>query len=138
VAQACLLALYELHLLAGDATKRLPPPRHAAGTPTSEAVERAFADLEAALEGIAYFGTRNRELVMRSVRSLLFRAEPDARELLMLRTMSIEVLRTIERESRLAVRAALAAAGLDSSPPPALATATQTPDGGTDAPETPG
>jgi tRNA/rRNA methyltransferase/tRNA (cytidine32/uridine32-2'-O)-methyltransferase len=49
---------------------------------------------------------------MRSVRSLLFRAEPDARELLMLRTMSIEVLRTIERESRLAVRAALAAAGV--------------------------
>ena len=138
VAQACLLALYELHLLAGDATKRLPPPRHAAGTPTSEAVERAFADLEAALEGIAYFGTRNRELVMRSVRSLLFRAEPDARELLMLRTMSIEVLRTIERESRLAVRAALAAAGVDEAPPSASARSAQAPDGGTGAPETPG
>jgi tRNA/rRNA methyltransferase/tRNA (cytidine32/uridine32-2'-O)-methyltransferase len=92
VAQACLLALYELHLLAGDATRRLPPPRHAAGTPPSEAVERAFADIEAALEAIAYFETRNRELVM-------------------LRTMSIEVLRTIERESRRAVREALAASG---------------------------
>jgi TrmH family RNA methyltransferase len=111
VAQACLLALYELHLLAGDATRRLPPPRHAAGTPPSEAVERAFADIEAALEAIAYFETRNRELVMRTVRSLLFRAEPDARELVMLRTMSIEVLRTIERESRRAVREALAASG---------------------------
>lgn len=74
-------------------------------------MERAFADMEAALEAIAYFETRNRELVMRTVRSLLFRAEPDARELVMLRTMSIEVLRTIERESRRAVREALAAAG---------------------------
>jgi tRNA/rRNA methyltransferase/tRNA (cytidine32/uridine32-2'-O)-methyltransferase len=75
---------------------------------------------------------------MRSVRSLLFRAEPDARELLMLRTMSIEVLRTIERESRLAVRAALAAAGVDEAPPSASARSAQAPDGGTGAPETPG
>lgn len=108
VAQACLLALYELHIQAGDATKRIPPPRHAAGAPTKEMMEQTFADMRNALEAIAYFKTRNEELIMRTMRSLVFRANPDSRELLMLRTASIEVLRTIERETRLAVERALA------------------------------
>lgn len=108
VAQACLLALYELHIQAGDATKRIPAPRHATGAPTKEAMEQTFADMRNALEAIAYFKTRNEELIMRAMRSLVFRANPDGRELLMLRTASIEVLRTIERESRLAVERALA------------------------------
>ncbi len=109
VAQACLLALYELHLLAGDSTRRLQSPRHATGAPSKEDYERTFNDIKRALEAIAYFRTRNEELIMRSFRSLVFRARPDGRELLMIRTASIEVLRTIERESRLAVVRALAA-----------------------------
>ncbi|MFN9795322.1 MAG: RNA methyltransferase [Gemmatimonas sp.] len=112
VAQACLLGLYEVHLLAGDATKKLPAPRHAAGAPDKSQLERTFADMEAALNAIAYFKTRNEELIMRAFRSLVFRASPEARELLMLRTASIEVLRTIEREVRLSVTAALVAQGV--------------------------
>jgi len=113
VAQACLLGLYEMHLLAGDSTKRLPPPRHAAGAPQKAQVERTFEDMGAALNAIAYFKTRNEELIMRAFRSVLFRANPDSRELLMVRTASIEVLRTIEREVRYAVRDALIAQGVD-------------------------
>lgn len=116
VAQACLLGLYELHLLAGDATKKIPPPRHAKGTPTKEELERTFDDMRNALDAIAYFKTRNEELMMRTFRSLVFRASPDQRELLILRTASIEVLRTIERESRVAVQQALAAASAPSPP----------------------
>jgi len=108
VAQACLLALYELHLGAGDVTKRLAGPKRAAGTPTMQEYEQTFADAQQALDAIAYFKTRNSELIMRTVRSLVFRAAPDARELLLVRTAALEVLRTIERESRLAVEAALA------------------------------
>ena len=108
VAQACLLALYELHLQAGDVTKRIAGPKRAAGEPTMQEYEQTFADAASALDAIAYFKTRNPELVMRSVRSLVFRAAPDARELLLLRTAAIEVLRTIERESRNAVTVALA------------------------------
>jgi tRNA/rRNA methyltransferase/tRNA (cytidine32/uridine32-2'-O)-methyltransferase len=107
VAQACLLSLYELHLLAGDATRKLQKPRHDKGTPTNEAYERTFTDVRNALDAIAYFKTRNEALMMRTMRSLVFRANPDVRELLLLRTASIEVLRTIERESRLAVQRAL-------------------------------
>jgi hypothetical protein len=97
VAQACLLALYELHLQVGDVTKRLAGPKHAAGTPSMQEFEQTFADATAALDAIAYFKTRNPELVMRTVRSLVFRAAPDVRELLLVRTAAIEVLRTIER-----------------------------------------
>ncbi len=107
IAQACLVALYELHLHAADATRWIAAPKHATAPPTMQELEQTFADAEAALAAIAYFKTRNSELVMRSLRSLVFRAAPDARELLLLRTASIEVLRTIERETRLAVARAL-------------------------------
>ncbi len=108
IAQACLLALYECHLLAGDATKKLAGPKHAAGAPTMQEFELTFQDAAKALEALAYFKTRNAEHIMRALRAIVFRAEPDQKELLLLRTASIEVLRTIERESRLAVQRALA------------------------------
>lgn len=104
LAQAVLVGLYELHVAAGDATRRLGKPRKAAAPPTSEEMERTFADVERALRSIAYFKTRNPELIMRSVRSLVFRATPDGRELTMLRTAAIEVLRTLEREQRALLR----------------------------------
>ena len=108
VAQACLVALYELHTQAGDATKKIAAPKKAAAPPSMHDLELAFKDIEAALAALAYFKTRNSEHIMRAVRSLTYRASPDARELLLLRTAGIEVLRTIERESRLAVARALA------------------------------
>ncbi len=107
VAQACLLALYELHLRAGDATKKIAPAKKTAPQPLMAELEQTFADAQAALEAIAYFRTRNPELVMRTLRSLVYRAKPDLRELMLLRASSIEVLRTIERETRLAVTNAL-------------------------------
>lgn len=124
VAQACLLALYELHLQAGDVTKRIAGPKHAAGTPSMSEYELTFADATKALEAMAYFKTRNSELIMRVVRSLVFRAAPDARELLLVRTAAIEVLRTIERESRLAVKAALAEVHANANADPHSASST--------------
>jgi TrmH family RNA methyltransferase len=105
IAQAALVGMYELHVAAGDVTRRLGKPRKATAPPTSAESERTFADVESALRALAYFKTRNAELIMRSIRSLVFRAAPDARELTMLRTASIEVLRTIEREKRGLLRA---------------------------------
>jgi tRNA/rRNA methyltransferase/tRNA (cytidine32/uridine32-2'-O)-methyltransferase len=97
LAQAVLLAAYELHLAAADATRRLPPPRHAAPPPSAERYEQAFETFARALEAVDFFKTRNAELVMRTVRSLAFRASPDTRELDLVRAMAIEVLRTIDR-----------------------------------------
>ena len=100
LAQAVLLALYELHTRAGDSTRQLALARKHAGPPTSEQFERTFADTERALKACDFFKTRNEEHVMRSIRSLLFRADPDGRELDLVRATAIEVLRTIDRVAR--------------------------------------
>ena len=106
LAQAVLLALYELHMSAGDATRRLKPPRRHAPPATASDYELMFADTERALEAIQFFKTRHHETIMRAVRSLTFRSSPDTRELALLRAMSIEVLRTIDRVARAAARGA--------------------------------
>jgi tRNA/rRNA methyltransferase/tRNA (cytidine32/uridine32-2'-O)-methyltransferase len=111
LAQAVLVALYEMHLRAGDATRTLPRPRKHAGPPTSEQFERTFEDAERALRAIDFFKTRNPELVMRSLRSLSYRAEPDGREVDLMRALAIEVLRTVERVDRLAFERGVRAAG---------------------------
>ena len=98
LAQAVLLALYHLHVLSADATRQLAPPRKAADAPTSEQLEMLFADARRALTEIRFFKTRNDEHVMRSLRSMVYRAAPDGREVDLLRAMAIEVLRTIDRE----------------------------------------
>jgi len=97
LAQAVLVALYELHLAAGDATRVVPPPRHDAPPASSEQFERLFQDVERSLSAIDFFKTRFRDHIMRSLRSLYFRAAPDAREIQLLRAMHIEVVRTMER-----------------------------------------
>jgi TrmH family RNA methyltransferase len=97
LAQAVLIGLYELHLRAGDATRTLDPPRKSAPPPTAEQFERLFVDAERALAAVDFFKTRNAELILRTVRSLAFRAAPDARELELARAMLIEVVRAMER-----------------------------------------
>jgi TrmH family RNA methyltransferase len=111
IAQAALVACYELHLAAGDATRRLDPPRRASGAPTMEQMERLFEDAAQTLEQIAFFRTRTPEHVMRALRSVIHRARPDGREAEMLRAMAIEVRRTIARERKLAVAEALTTTG---------------------------
>jgi tRNA C32,U32 (ribose-2'-O)-methylase TrmJ len=103
LAQAVLVALYELHLASGDATRRLPPPKKEAPPATQDEWEHFFAAAAKALDALSFFETRSEEQVMRTVRSLAARAEPDSRELKMLGAMCFEVLRTIERERRQAV-----------------------------------
>ena len=99
VAQAVLVALYELHLAAGDATRPLGRWRKHAPPPPVEATEEFFADAERALGALDFFKTRNPEHIMRAVRALAFRAAPDTRELGLCRAMAFEVLRTVERET---------------------------------------
>jgi TrmH family RNA methyltransferase len=97
LAQAALLAMYELHLTAADATRTIPPPRRDAPPATQAEYELIFSDAEKALEATEFFKTRYHEHIMRTYRSLIYRAAPDQREAALLRAMSIEVVRTIER-----------------------------------------
>jgi TrmH family RNA methyltransferase len=100
LAQAVIVALYELHITAGDATRTLPPPRKDAPPATKEILERYFRETEATLERIQFFKTRYREHIMRTVRSLTLRAQPDAREITLMRAMVLEVIRAMDRELR--------------------------------------
>lgn len=97
LAQAVVVALYELHLAAGDATRARKPPRKDAPPPQVAELERFHADAEAALWAIEFFKTRYPEHVLRAVRSLVARADPNARELSLLRAMAIEVVKNLER-----------------------------------------
>jgi len=97
LAQAVLIALYELHLAAPDASHVLEPPRKLARASTSAEYERYFGDVERALLEMDFFRTRNPELILRTVRSLAFRASPDARELQLLRAMALEIVKAIRR-----------------------------------------
>lgn len=106
LAQAVMVGLYELHLAAGDATRPRKPPRKDAPPPESAELERFHADVEAALTAIEFFKTRYPEHVLRAVRSLVARADPDARELSLIRAMAIEVVRYLERTGRRDVESA--------------------------------
>ena len=98
--QAVLLALYELHLAASDATRTLAPPRKDAPPPTQEQYEQFFKDAADALEAIQFMKTRYPEHIMRTLRSLIFRAAPNTRELSLIRAMAIEVVNFINRTRR--------------------------------------
>ena len=97
LAQAVLIAIYELHLAAPDASRVLAPPRKDARASTVAEYEQYFGDVEQALQEIDFFRTRNPELILRTIRSLVFRAAPDARELQLLRAMALEVVKAIRR-----------------------------------------
>ena len=97
LAQAVLLALYELHLAADDATRVLKPARKDAPAAVQEEFERFFDDAERALEAIQFFKTRQRENIMRSLRTLTYQAAPDARQITLARAMAIEVVRFLGR-----------------------------------------
>jgi TrmH family RNA methyltransferase len=97
LAQAVLIGCYELHLAAADATRTLAPPRKDAPPPTNEQFEQFFADAERSLAAIEFFKTRFPEHIMRTLRSLTFRAAPNARELSLIRAMALEVRNYLNR-----------------------------------------
>jgi tRNA/rRNA methyltransferase/tRNA (cytidine32/uridine32-2'-O)-methyltransferase len=100
LAQAALVALYELHLAANDATRALRPPRKDAPASRHEEYELFFKDAERALRSIEFFKTRFPEHIMRSLRSLTFRSAPDSREISFMRAVAIEVVRYLDRTGR--------------------------------------
>lgn len=97
LAQALLIALYELHLEAGDVTRVLPPARKETPPPTVEMLEEYYRVAGESLDTIEFFKARNAEQVMRSIRAITTRAAPDSRELSLLRAISYEVINYVAR-----------------------------------------
>lgn len=102
LAQSVLVGAYELHVLDGRRQRHLPKRRTQAPPPTVDEREYAMLRIERALHAIRFLETREPALVLRAVRALIGRAEPNRRELGMLQAMAVEVERTVERETRIA------------------------------------
>jgi TrmH family RNA methyltransferase len=94
LAQAALLLMYELRM-AALASEPAPAPH--AQPASAEQRERLFAVVEQALGAIEFFKGGRDESIMRSLRGLLFRADPDAREAGLLAAMAYEVLNFTRR-----------------------------------------
>jgi tRNA C32,U32 (ribose-2'-O)-methylase TrmJ len=58
-----------------------------------------FADAERALWAVDFFKSRQTESVMRTLRELVRRADPDAREAAFLRAIAIEVVKYVARNA---------------------------------------
>lgn len=97
---AAIIMLYELALARGAGDRPFKSPRRASEPAAVEEVERLFADVQRALEAIAFFKTRNAEGIMRTMRELVHRTPLDLREVKLLRAMAIEVVKYGERLAR--------------------------------------
>lgn len=91
LAQAVAVYCYEVWVARGGDELPFKPPRHTADPATHEQLEALFANWEASLRDIEFFKTRQPELIMRSFREVVFRANPDGREAALLRAIGLEI-----------------------------------------------
>src|SRR5207248_11026659 len=97
---AVVLVLYELGVRGGDEGRPVKARRREGPPAKAGALERLFADVEAALRVIEFFKTRQAEGVMRTVREVIHRTPLDEREVKLVRAMAIEVVKYGERLAR--------------------------------------
>ena len=98
LAQACLLTCYEIFLASQDGVEPLPTGRRAEGAATQADLEETYSALEFGLKSIRFFkGDRSPESVMRTLRTLISRAEPDLHEARLFRAVGFEVGHCVAR-----------------------------------------
>ena len=98
LAQACLLLAYEVFLALGEGARPLPKGRRATRPPTQEELEATFAALVKGLGAIDFFKSRKPESVLRTLRTLVARAQPDLREARLIAAIGHEIKNKIDRK----------------------------------------
>jgi TrmH family RNA methyltransferase len=93
LAHAVLLVSYELRQASSD--QAVQP--HQTAPPSAAQLEQLFDALERALWGIEFFKAQRASVTMRKLRHLLHRAEPNAREVALLRAIFLETLAFLRR-----------------------------------------
>jgi tRNA/rRNA methyltransferase/tRNA (cytidine32/uridine32-2'-O)-methyltransferase len=91
LAQAALLMSYEVFLAAQETEEPLPRGRRSTRPATVEELENTYAALEDGLHRIDFFKSRRPEAIMRTLRTVLSRAEPDLQEAGLLRAIGFEI-----------------------------------------------
>ncbi len=93
LAQAVLLTLYELRMAAAGPPPAAPPRRLA----TAAELEASFAALAAAIEAVGFVKSGDGATVVRRLRGLITRAEPDSREAALLAAFAREIVYALRR-----------------------------------------
>ena len=97
LAQACLVLCYEIYLAAADEAP-LPGYKRDVGPATHADLEQMYTALEQGFYRIDFFkGDRHPEGVLRTLRTLLSRADPDLREVRLVRAIGYEIQRYFDR-----------------------------------------
>jgi len=91
LAQACLVLAYEVFLAMDGADPALPQGRRATRPPTQAELEQTFAALERGLGRIEFYKAREPAAVMRTLRTIISRSEPDLREARLLGAIGYEI-----------------------------------------------
>jgi TrmH family RNA methyltransferase len=96
--QACLVHAYEIFLAVGSFDEELPVGRRSTRPPKQDEMEQAYGALEQGLSRIQFFKGRKPEAVMRTLRTIIARAQPDLREVKLLGAIGYEIGHYIDRE----------------------------------------
>jgi TrmH family RNA methyltransferase len=97
LAQACLLLAYEVFLASGEAERPLPVGRRTTRPANREELEEMYRALEQGLERIEFFKARRPAAVLRTLRTVLARAELDRRESRLLGAIGFEIGNFLDR-----------------------------------------
>lgn len=96
LAQAFLVLAYEI-FLAAEGESELPTGKRAEGPATREEEERMYRALRQGLDRIDFFKAREPRAVMRTLRTLLGRAEPSMREARLVQAVGFEIANFLDR-----------------------------------------
>ena len=99
LAQATLLLAYEVFLASEGDLGPLPRGRRSTRPATVEELENTYAALEQGLQRIDFFKARTPEAIMRTIRTVVSRAEPDLQEAGILRAIGFEIGAYLDREA---------------------------------------
>jgi TrmH family RNA methyltransferase len=99
LAQATLLLAYEVFLAAEAEPGPLPKGRRATRPATVKELENTYAALGQGLHRIDFFKARAPEAILRTIRTVISRAEPDLQEAGILRAIGFEISSYLDRIS---------------------------------------
>ncbi|MDX1494368.1 MAG: RNA methyltransferase [Longimicrobiales bacterium] len=97
LAQAALVLTYETFLAIDGGETEMPKGKRATRPPTHEELEETFAAIADGLHRINFYKARKPEAVMRTLRTIIARAEPDLREARLLAAVGYEIGNYLDR-----------------------------------------
>lgn len=97
LAQAALVLAYEIFLVLDGGLEEMPKGRRATRPPTHAETEQMFDAIADGLSRIEFYKARKPEAVMRTLRTIISRAEPDLREARLLAAVGYEIGNYLDR-----------------------------------------